>query len=312
MSEEREVLGRIPPAVVVVGQAGRDMVLHVLRVPDAGGSASVDSAMEMVGGKGVNQAVGLHQLGASVRLIGVVGADAVGENLLREVVRDGIDVRWVALRGPSALLVDIVDDDNSRRLLEHVPAESQVTADDIHTAVASGVLDGADTICLQMQQPVDALLCAAKAARSRQMRIVLDGAVEGPGRETLLHYADVVRANAVEAEILAGVRIGSVDDARRAAKMLLDAGPGLVAITVDTRGEFVAWQDGELFIPFGDDPVVDPTGAGDAFVAGLVTGLRAGFDAGKAGRLASTAAATTIGHLGGRPDLAGLRGEQGR
>lgn len=303
---------RAAGAVVVVGQAGRDIVLQIDRVPDAGGSAAVETRLEMVGGKGVNQAVGLRQLGAPVRLVAVVGADAAGEKLLHDIAEDGTATEWMARRGVSALLVDIVDGNQSRRLLEHVPSESQVTADDIHAVAAAGVFDDADTVCLQLQQPVDALVVAATLAKERHLRVVLDGAVEGPERETLLGFADVVRANAAEAQILTGANIDSADDARRAAHAILDVGPGLVVLTVDDRGELVAWADGDLFIPFGDEKIVDPTGAGDAFVAGLVTGLREGLDPGDAGRLASKAAAVTIGHLGGRPNLAALRVDEHR
>lgn len=299
---------RMMPAVVVLGQAGRDLVLQIPALPDAGGSTPVHDRVEIVGGKGVNQAVGLRQLGASVRLIAVLGTDTIGDGLMREVSQDEINTDWVVRRGSSALAVDIIDDgDHSRRLLEHVPTESQVTPGDVQAAVNSGVFDGADTICLQLQQPIDGLLLAARAARERNMRVVLDGAVEGRGRDELLSYASVVRADASEAEILAAARIDSVDVARQAAQALLKTGPEIVVLTVKRRGEFVAWNGGEAFIPHRDEPVIDPTGAGDAFVAGLVTGLRAGRAPRDAAQLASTAAAATIGHPGGRPDLGGLR-----
>ncbi|WP_459973256.1 PfkB family carbohydrate kinase [Mycobacterium sp. MUNTM1] len=58
---------------------------------------------------------------------------------------------------------------------------------------------------------------------------------------------------------------------------------------------------------YADVAVLDPTGAGDAFVAGLIAALRDGAAPRDAGRLASSAASAAVQRLGGRPDLAGLR-----
>ncbi|OBI23001.1 hypothetical protein A5712_11920 [Mycobacterium sp. E2327] len=71
-------------------------------------------------------------------------------------------------------------------------------------------------------------------------------------------------------------------------------------------GDLLAWQaDRELF-EFADVKVVDPTGAGDAFVAGLIAALRDGAGPRQAGRRAAAAASSTVQRLGGRPDLTGL------
>ena len=77
--------------IVVVGQVARDLVLVVDQVPEAGGSVDVDRRRELLGGKGANIAVGLAQLGAAVALVGVVGDDLVGEQLLAQAARDGLD-----------------------------------------------------------------------------------------------------------------------------------------------------------------------------------------------------------------------------
>jgi ribokinase len=79
----------------------------------------------------------------------------------------------------------------------------------------------------------------------------------------------------------------------------------VVALGVDGSGDLVAWSGGSRFYPFPDVPVVDPTGAGDAFVAGLVMALRRGADPESAGAAGAAAAASTVQRLGGRPDLRG-------
>jgi ribokinase len=157
-------------SVVVVGQVGRDLVLRCAELPERGGSARVVERREMLGGKGANQAVGLSQLGVPVALIGVVGDDAPGVAVLRQASDGGIDTRGVAQRGDTALLVDVVDAPGSRRLLEDIPDSSLVTADDLDRSAA--VFDAADMVSLQLQQPPETVLVAARRAHERGARPV--------------------------------------------------------------------------------------------------------------------------------------------
>ena len=67
-------------------------------------------------------------------------------------------------------------------------------------------------------------------------------------------------------------------------------------------GDLVVWHDGEVLLPLAGE-VVDPTGAGDAFVAGLTAALRNGRTAAEAAQVAAATSRRTVGRLGGRPDL---------
>jgi ribokinase len=292
--------------IVVVGQVGRDLVLRIDEaLPEPGGSVPVAERIERLGGKGANQAVGLRQLGAEVALIGVVGEDAAGGQVLDDALGSGLDTRHVVRRGRTALFVDIVEPAGKRRVLEDVPAEALLTADDVHGA--ANAIRQAGTVSLQLQQPPDALLAAANLAFESGARIVLDGAVEGPARDELLALADVLRADAEEARLLTGMELSGRADALTAAERLLDAGPAVVALAVPDEGNLVAWRGGARFFPYGEREIVDPTGAGDAFVAGLLLGLTQTEDPARAGQLAADAASSTVLRLGGRPDLSALR-----
>jgi ribokinase len=86
----------------------------------------------------------------------------------------------------------------------------------------------------------------------------------------------------------------------------LQCGPGLVALAVPQIGDLLVWEGGRQLFEFADVQMVDPTGAGDAFVAGLIAALREGAAPPQAGRRAAAAASSTVQRLGGRPDLSGL------
>jgi len=290
--------------IVVVGQVARDLVLVVDRVPEAGGSVDVDRRRELLGGKGANIAVGLAQLGAAVALVGVVGDDLVGEQLLEQAARDGLDLSAVRRRGTceSALMVDIVTPDGQWRYLESVPPGALLNADDIDQA--RDLLRAARTVVLQLQQPAEAVIAALDALDPGCL-VIMDGVPdEESTRDRILAAASVLRLDAQEAELLVGHPIPDESTARQAAEGLLSRGPDLVVLAVATDGNLVAWASDAVMLPLLDTgQQVDTTGGGDAFVATLAWALARGEDRVRAARLAIAAAGLVVTHPGGRPAL---------
>ncbi len=292
-------------SVMVVGQIGRDMVLQTPDLSGTGGTHPVRERREMLGGKGANQAVGLAQLGVPVGLIGVVGADEPGATALQQASSDGIDTAHVVRRGTTALLVSVVDDSANRLLLEHVPQHALLTPDDIDRGRAA--LLAADTVSVQLQQPIESTLRAARQGRQAGALVLADGAVDPDHSDELFELVHVFRADADEAELLAGEPVRTAAAATALASRILRKGPVLVALAIPGVGDLLVWRDGSRLFPLSSAPVVDRTGAGDAFMAGLIAALRRDADPVQAGHLATAAASSTVGHLGGRPQLDGLR-----
>jgi ribokinase len=288
--------------VVVVGQVARDLALRVGQVPDAGSTAAVHERIEVLGGKGANQAVGMAMLGLRPALVGVVGDDGAGADVLAVAAADGIDTTAVVRREHTrtGLIVDVVDGDGRWRYLQDLPPEVLLTRADVDAA--ADVLRAAPVVVAQLQQPFEAVCAAAEHGRSAGATVVLDGAPpERSSRADLLACTDVLRADDTEAGLWADAEIGSAADAVRVARSLLGSGPRMVVLGAGSEGNVVAWPDGHAVIPLGDVEVVDTTGGGDAFVAGIVAGLDRGPET--AARWGSAAAGLTVQHLGGRPRL---------
>ncbi len=293
--------------VTVVGQIARDLVLVIDDIPDPLSASRVQRRRETLGGKGANQAVSLAQLHASVALLGVVADDHDADRLLERARADGIETGWVVRRqgGRSALIVDIVDRHAHWRYLEDVPDAMLVTEQDVRAN--ADALHGARAVIMQLQQPTPTALVAARIASAgpEDTLVVLDGAAEGDLAAELLACADVVRADDKEAQLLTGLRLENPDDVVRAARDLLDRHSRLrlVAFGAGEHGNVFVWPEGKLVIPLDDGPVVDTTGAGDAFVAALTLALIRGAEPESAAAAAVAAAANTVCHAGGRPDL---------
>ncbi|MCP2164077.1 ribokinase [Goodfellowiella coeruleoviolacea] len=290
--------------MLVVGQVARDLVLLVDEVPEAGTGAAVRSRQEVLGGKGANTAVALSQLGVSAGLLGVVGSDEVAERLLAQARADGVDVSAVVRRADTGtgLIVNVLDRHARWRYLEHLPAPVLLTEADVLAEAAR--LARAGAVVVQLQQPSAAALAAARCARRGRARVVLDGApTDARDAGALLAEADVVRADPREAELFTGVRVDGVDAAVRAGRELLGRGPRLVALGVEGEGNVFVWGRETLFLPLLSTEVVDTTGAGDAFTAGLTAALVRGARPAEAARLAVASAGLTVARAGGRPCL---------
>jgi ribokinase len=308
--------------VVVLGQVGRDLVLRLAALPDAGGSVPVIGRRELLGGKGANQAVALAQLGVPVALVGVVGDDRAGDEALAQAADDGIDVTTVVRRAgaATALLVDVVEDGGRRRLMEDVPCAVLLTPEDV--AAAADQIAAAPCVSLQLQQRGPAVRAALELATDGAV-VVADGApADAATREAVLARADVVRADTSEAMLLAGRELTGEDDVREAAAELLAAGPRVVVLGAGPTGDLVAWRagprlgvaaeelevdpvwaDGEVLVPLLGGEPVDPTGGGDAYVATMTATLLGGAGPEDAAWAAAAAACCTVAHAGGRPDL---------
>lgn len=292
------------PEVAVVGHAGRDLVLLADELPPSGGSVAARRRLEVPGGKGYNQALALTQLGHRTGLVAAVGDDAAGRWALECARRDGIEAAGVALRvgAPTALVVSLVQGDGSWRYVEDLPEATFASSGDISANRA--LFEAAAVTSLQMQEPPEVLLEAARVGRAQGRLVVGDGALSlgGPAEE-LLSMLDVLRCDEREAAFLVGNEVTDGREAIDAARAAQSRGPGLVIVAAGSDGNAVAWEGGAALVPLGDEKVVDSTGGGDALVAGLIDGLLSGCHPLMAACTGVAAAGHTVTRLGGRPGL---------
>lgn len=290
--------------VVVVGQVARDLVLSTDDLPEEGGSATVRERREMLGGKGANQGVACRQLGARVELVGVVGDDAAGREVLEQAADDGIGVAGVVRREGvrTALLLDLVGPPGVRRLVEDVDDQVLLRSDDVEACRAS--LGSADAVLVQLQQPGSAVAAALDACGADAL-VVADGApADEDTRRRVLSRADVVRADSAEIGALVGWEPDGADEVVRAAQELLGQGARVVALSVaGGGGDVVAWPGGHVVLPLLGEEPVDPTGGGDSFVAALAMALLAEETPELAAWWAAVAASDVARRPGGRPEL---------
>ena len=277
--------------VVVVGSVNRDIIVETDRRPDGGETVLGRSVATAPGGKGANQAVAAARAGARVAMVGCVGADAAGEELLANLHAAGVDATHVrSLDDASSGTALIVVDGAGENAIVVVPgANAEVAPADVAAALG----DGHDGVVLaQLEIPEAAVLAAAGAPG----RFVLNASPVRPLPDELLALADPLIVNAGEAAALAG---GSrEDDPGELAGALLARGARSVVVTLGAAGACWATAAARFSRPAPTVEVVDTTGAGDVFAGTLVARLADGAEPEAALGAANAAAAAAVGWHG--------------
>jgi ribokinase len=290
--------------VVVVGSANTDFLVRGPKLPGPGETVMGEDLREGAGGKGANQAVAAARLGARTAFVGRVGGDRRGEEMLRRLAAEGVDVTRVGCdtEAPTGAAIIMVDGRGEKAILVAPGANARMGAAEVEAA--ADAIQSAGVVLCQLEIPLAAVTAACRLGRAAGARVVLDPAPARPLPDELLRLLDLIRPNANEAETLTGVKVRDRPSAREAAKNLLDRGVGAVAVQAGDDGNLLAWPGGECWMPKLPVNTIDATGAGDAFAAGLAVMLAEGRTLNEAGPFANAAAAlatTVVGAQAGLP-----------
>jgi ribokinase len=288
------------PKIVVVGSINMDLVAQANHLPQPGETVIGSHYQYCPGGKGANQAVAAARLGAEVTLIGQVGEDEAGTQLLAGLERDQINLQAVARTSlhSSGLAVVTVDPKGENTIVV-IPGANQ-GVDQVYVHKASQSFAGADLVLLQLEIPMSGVIEAAKQGHRVGAKVMLNPSPFQPLPPELLAHVHVLVLNQYESQAMTGC---SEPDA--AANVLLKQGFETVVITVGADGAWVADQTTEHPMPVPGIQVkaLDSTGAGDAFTGALAVAFAEKQEISAALQFANRAGAYAATILGAQPSL---------
>jgi ribokinase len=252
--------------ICVLGSANMDLVVFADRPPAMGETVTGDRFLTVPGGKGANQAIAAARSGGAVRMVGAVGEDPYGDQVLAVLEQAGVDTTGIARVAETTGTAHILVERGGDNSIVVVPGANGT----VHEPVAGldHALAGAALLLLQLELPLDAVTGGARAARGHGVKVVLTPAPVQPLAADLLESVDLLVPNEHEAAMLTGA-----EDVDEAATALLDVVPEVV-VTLGARG--VLWRDrhgGRLEVPAPEVVVRDTTAAGDTFVGALAVAL---------------------------------------
>ncbi|MCJ1465131.1 hypothetical protein MMC07_003747 [Pseudocyphellaria aurata] len=263
------------PLITVIGSLNKDVVTRTSRVPSAGETLTATSFDTGNGGKGANQAVACARLSrrkdkmdlqyAAVQMIGAVGDDQFGRDLLESLNADGVDTQGIQKREHEKTGVAIViveEKTGENRILVCSNANSTLVPENF-TRVSAPY---PDLIILQLEIPIPTVLRIIEFAHEKGIEVLLNPAPAVELPDEIYKCVTHLVLNETEASMLSKTS-GNLE-LQPTARRFLQLGVRNVVITLGSRGAFYSSSEAECSgtIGVGNVNAVDTTAAGDTFV----------------------------------------------
>jgi ribokinase len=291
----------VKPKITVVGSFAVGMTIRSPTLP-VFGETLLGSDFDMgPGGKGSNQAVAAARLGAD-------GSDALA-GIAHDLYRDeGVDAGHVVTLADRATGVGfiILNSEGNNFIILDMGANDAMDAASVEEA--GGRISQSDVVMAVLEIPTAAAARAMALGRAAGAITILNPAPARPLPDDIFKHVDVLTPNESELRILLGLPADAPQSSRDLAVELRKRGVGTVVVTMGRNGALILSDEYDLLIPSVTVPVVDTTGAGDAFNAGLAVALAEGRSLPDAVRFAAASGSHACTRLGVIPSL-GRRSE---
>lgn len=252
--------------LIVVGSLNMDVIIPVNPYPKAGETVTGGVITRNPGGKGANQAVAAARLGADVSMVGAVGKDADGGQMLQALQSEGITTQHVRVCNEATGQAFIhLEAGGQNRIILAPGANASFSKQMV--LEAQDVIAAADAILVQLEIPLEAVSVLIETANQHGVPVFLDPA---PARQDLFNHvltADWVTPNEHEAKMLSALDVADEASARQVAEKLLSVGYRNVLLKAGANGAYALSGSECIYQHAFSVEAVDTTAAGDAFNA---------------------------------------------
>jgi ribokinase len=289
--------------ICVVGGINMDLVVQVPHIPRPGETVHGGQVARFPGGKGANQAVAASRLGASVAMVGQVGVDAFGDELIKTLDAANVEpsgVRRTADHATGVAMISVASDGQNAIVV--APGANMIW-DEAAVGGVERAVNGCRVLVLNLEVPTEVIVRAVRAGKRAGARVVLNPAPHRSGDESVFGDVDFFVPNQVEAALFAGMEPDAVTDWGEAAERLRRLGPRAVIVTLADEGAVIVDERDPYRVPSFPVSVVDTTAAGDAFVGGLAVALLRDAPVRDAVRFANACGALAVTRAGAQPSL---------
>lgn len=289
--------------IVVVGSINIDLVVKSEHIPVAGETVTGQEFVMIPGGKGANQAVAAARLGAHVEMVGCVGGDPFGKQMLEQLANEGVGTSYVLTDSQQTTGVALIQVQDGENRITVVPgANASVTPE--HVERAKDVFIGADILLVQLEIPQETVMRAVQLAKSHGVKVILNPAPAAVLPDEIWPFVDLVTPNETEAAILtSGQAAGADQESLAIMDVLRSLTKTDVIITQGEKGVSYYLNDAAGSYPAYRVNVVDTTAAGDSFNAALAVWHGEGYTLEQSIAYAAKVGALTVSRFGAQTSL---------
>ena len=289
--------------VIVFGSINMDLVTRIPRLPAAGETLQGYEFFTAAGGKGANQAVAAARLGIPTQLVGRLGGDDFGRQLLAGLQASGVQIEGVLVDEATSSGVAIITVDGAGENTIVIIAGANGRIDEADIERLKSRLAGTAALLMQFEIPLSMVHSAALAARQAGVPVILDPAPVQDIPVELYPLVDIITPNQLEASQLVGFPVDGIEAAQRASAILRQRGVGTAIVKLGDRGVFCATAEETFFVPAFPVEAVDTVAAGDAFNGALAVALAKGLSLRQAVMWGAAAGALSATKAGAQPSL---------
>ena len=290
--------------IVILGVFVADTAYRASRQPKIGETIIGNEFSLGPGGKGSNQAVAAALAGGNVHFISRLGEDDFANMAISLWEKSGITphVTQYSDSYTGAAYIFIEDKTGNNAIIVSPGAAANINDDDI--TANKELIQRSRVFMTQLEQSLDAAGTALSFAKDGGAITILNPAPAQPLGENILKLCDFVTPNEIEAEQITGTPVKSINDAEIAAGKLLEEGASAAVITLGEQGALFKDNNQIIHQPsYEVGPVVETTGAGDAFNGGLAVALAEEMPIDQALRFACATASISVTRQGTAPSM---------
>jgi ribokinase len=291
-------------SIVILGVFVADTAYRADRQPKMGETILGTSFVLGPGGKGSNQSVAAAMAGGDVTFITRLGRDAFADIARATWAKAGVkpSVSEDADSYTGAAYIFIENSTGNNAIIVAPGAAGRISVQDIEDRAA--LIGGASVFITQLEQPIPAAKRALEIARAGGAKTILNPAPAATLGDDILALCDYVTPNETETESLTGLPVTTIAQAEVAADALLARGVGACIITLGDKGALYRDRTRSVHVPvISAGPVVETTGAGDAFNGGFAVALAEGRDVVDAVRFGCATAGISVTRPGTAPSM---------
>lgn len=273
-----------------------DLVCQVGSVPKVGETVLAKKFFTACGGKGANQAIACAKLGGNVSMIGAVGDDENGRQLIKNLQQNNVNCDNVSVCDESSGLAFITVANSNNTIIVAPNANFALKKDSVDRALKRA--QSGDILIAQWESPIEIVRHAFELARQKSMTTILNPSPAVKEYSDMLSYVDICILNETETSILTGIQPDSEVQVALAIKKLYESGLKQAILTLGSEGSVVAVGQQITFVDCVKTKVVDTTAAGDTYTGGVAVKLASKCDLLTAAHFASKAASITVSRFG--------------
>ena len=247
------------PKIIVIGSSSIDLVLNTTHPPQPNETVMAEKAESFFGGKGANQAVASSRLGASTYFIGSVGMDPKGQQILRNLVDENVNVGYVLETEEAATGTAYVIAAKGFNSIVVVPA-SNYCLKPTHVAEAEKFFTTVDLVLIQLEIPMDVVEYTAKLVKENGKKMGIYASPAEKLSPEVIESATFIVAKSNELSIIFG------DEPRES---ILRKYPNKLFVRDDTNSTTYFNGNEMKYYRNDHDSVLHKMGMGDAFTAGF-------------------------------------------